>query len=284
MTDIKFKEKFVAFIDVLGFKKLVQAAESGTGMPLAELLEVLKTLGSSKERESIAKHGPTVCPRSEYLQQDLDFRVTQVSDCAVISAEISPAGIVNLAGFCWGVVLGLLRSGIMCRGYITRGLVFHTDQQVIGSGYQRAYDNEKNVSAFKREAKDRGTPFVEVDRLVCDYVSQHGDWCVKEMFGRFIKDDGTVTALFPFKRLSHSFIITARGQNCDPEEEKRNNENMRVIIRRIKERVMTFVDPSNEDAVRKAEHYILALDAQLAVCDRTDELLTALNSPLSGRR
>jgi hypothetical protein len=284
MTDIQFKDKFVAFIDVLGFKKMVQTAEAGTGLPLDKLLEVLKTLGSPEERGRIGKHGPTICPRTRYLQRDLDFRVTQISDCSVISAEISPAGIVNLTWFCWGIVMGLLRNGIMCRGYITRGLVFHTDQQVVGSGYQRAFDNEKNVTAFKREADERGTPFVEVDRTVCEYVKRSEDQCTKEMFGRFVKDDGVVVALFPFKNLSHSFMIAGWGVKFNPDEEKRNNQNIRAMIGQIKERVLSFVDPSNTDAVRKAQHYILALDAQLIVCDQTDDLLRALASPFPSRR
>jgi len=284
MSDIQFKEKFVAFIDVLGFKKMVQAAEAGTGMPLDKLLEVLKTLGSPEERGRIGKSGPTICPKTKYLQRDLDFRVTQISDCSVISAEISPSGVVNLVCFCWGIVMGLLRSGIMCRGYITRGLVFHTDQQVVGSGYQRAFDNEKNVTAFKREADERGTPYVEVDRTVSDYVKESDDWCTKEMFGRFVKDDGVVVALFPFKKLAHSFIVAGWGHKCDPEEEKRNVQNMRVIIGQIKERVLSFVDPANQDAVKKAQHYILALDAQLAVCDKTDEVIKTLDYPIPFRR
>ena len=36
---------------------------------------------------------------------------------------------------------------------------------------------------------------------------------------------------------------------------------------------MDLVDKSNPKAVIKAEHYIEALNAQLAVCDRTDEAI-----------
>jgi hypothetical protein len=283
MANIQFKEKFIAFIDVLGFKNMVKAAEAGTGMPLEKLLEVLDTLGAPEERERLTKHGPSLCPQTKYVQRDLDFRITQVSDCVVISAEISPSGVANLTCTCWGIVMGLLRSGIMCRGYITQGLIFHTDRQVVGSGYQKALDNERNVSAFKREANERGTPFVEVDRAVCDYVKQSDDWCTKEMFGRFVKDDGIVVALFPFKKLSHSFIVAGWGHKCNPEEEKRNVQNMRLIIARIKELVLSFVDPSNADAVKKAQHYIRALDAQLVVCDQTDDLLNRLPSPFPSR-
>jgi len=139
------------------------------------------------------------------------------------------------------------------------------------------------VTAFKREANERGTPFVEVDPAVCDYVRNHGDSCVKEMFSRYVKTDGEVTALFPFQRLEHSFIIAGFGYTFDPEQEKRSNQNVRLMIENLKERVMALVDRSNLNAVSKAEHYIAALDVQLEVCARTDEMINLLCSPLPSR-
>jgi len=81
MANAEFKEKFVAFVDVLGFKKLVEAAEAGTPAPLDDVLEVLKKLGSAEEGHKFAKHGPKVCPQSTYIQRNLDFQITQVTDC-----------------------------------------------------------------------------------------------------------------------------------------------------------------------------------------------------------
>ena len=212
MSDTEFKDKFVGFVDILGFKDLVKAAEAGTGMSLAELLEILNDLGAPEDQEHFKKYGPTTCPESTYVQRDLNFRLTQVTDCVFVSTEVSSAGVINLISHCWVAVMQLLLTkGIMCRGYITRGSIYHTDTQPIGSGYQEAYDKEKQVTAFKREADERGTPFVEVDPVVCDYVRDHGDRCVKEMFSRYVKGDGKVTALFPFQRLEHSFIIAGFG-------------------------------------------------------------------------
>jgi hypothetical protein len=105
MTDVgnvEFKDKFVAFVDILGFKKIVETAEAGTGMPLPELLEMLKELGRPEDRERIKKHGPIVCPQSTFIQRDLDFQLTQISDCVVVSCEVSPAGVINLISHCWG--------------------------------------------------------------------------------------------------------------------------------------------------------------------------------------
>jgi len=280
---MEFKEKFIGFVDILGFKKMVEAAEVGTGIPLPELLEMLKKLGSPEDRSKFNKYGPTICSESKYLRRDLDFRLTQTSDCVIVSSEVSPAGVIKLINHCWGAVINLLQKGIMCRGYITRGKIYHTDTEFIGSGYQEAYSNEPKVTAFKREADERGTPFVEVDPVVCYYVRDCGDKCVKEMFSRYVKDDGEVTALFPFQRLAYSFMIGGFGQKFDPGKEKSSNQNMRLLIENLKERVMVFVDKSNPSAVRKAEHYIKALNAQLEVCDRTDEMINMLNYPFPSR-
>jgi len=285
MTDIDFKEKFIGFVDILGFKNLVKAAEEGTGMPLVELLELVKEFGTSEDRMKFVKYGPMTCPDSRYVQRDLDFKITQISDCVIVSSEVSPAGVINLVNHCWGAVIKLMTKGIMCRGYITQGPVYHTDAQIIGTGYQEAYLKEPRVTAFKREANERGTPFVEVDPVICDYIRNHSDSCVKKMFSRYVKEDGAVTALFPFQRLQHSFIIGDwQGHKFDPEKERESNNNIRLMIEKMKENVLAFVDRSRPDAILKAEHYIAALDAQLVVCKDTDNFLDTLRTSFSKSR
>jgi hypothetical protein len=238
-----------------------------------------------EDRKKFAEHGPMTCPRSKYVQRDIDFQLTQISDCMVVSTEVSPAGVINLVRHCWGAVIKLLAKGIMCRGYITIGRVYHTDTQVIGTGYQEAYRKESLVTAFEREADERGTPFVEVDTAVCDYVRDHGDSCVKEMFSRFIKEDGTVTAIFPFQRLQHSFIIGDYfGRKYDPEEERQSNRNVMSMIENMKERVMSLVDQAKPDALSKALHYMAALDAQIDICKETDRMIDMLESPFPRNR
>lgn len=286
MSDMEFKDKFIGFVDILGWKEMVKAAEAGTGMSLADLLELQKALGTSDDRNRVEKYGPMTCPKSAYVQRDLDFQLTQISDCVIISSEISPAGVINLVSHCWGAVIKLLTKGIMCRGYITRGPMYHTNKhEIIGSGYQEALDKENKVSVFKRNADERGTPFVEVDQSVCDYVRDYGDPCVKEMFSRYINHDGSVTALFPFQRLQHSFIIgDSFGHKYDPEEERQSNAHMRSMIEKMKDRVMSLTDQSRSDAVSKAEHYIAALDAQIEVCKQADEMIVMLETPCPRRR
>lgn len=276
----EFSDKFVAFVDVLGFKNLVADAEAGKGMGLSELLKLLEGLGTGKERARFESGGGTWCPEAPRVAKHLDFRVTQISDCAIVSAEVSPAGLVNLVSHCWAAAMHLLQSGLMCRGYIKRGRIFHTDNQVIGTGYQDAYAAEGKVTAFRREADERGTPFIEVDPEVVGYVASQPDACVKEIFARMVKTESGTTAVFPFQRLSHQFVISGFGRRFDPEEERRSNQNVRVLITTLKAKVTASVDPAHESAVRKASHYLAALDVQLAGCDRTDDVINMLASPI----
>jgi len=124
---MEFKDKFIGFVDILGFKQLVEAMEAGQAVPLAELLGMLASpLGRTP---SGTYHW--VCPASSGVQRDLDFQVTQISDCVVVSSEISPPGIINLIDHCWTAVSGCMHKGVMCRGYITRGSIYHTPMQFV---------------------------------------------------------------------------------------------------------------------------------------------------------
>ncbi|MGQ0503222.1 MAG: hypothetical protein ACT4P0_11550 [Panacagrimonas sp.] len=214
-NSVEYKDKIIAFVDVLGFKQLVEQSANGSGMALAEILSLLEAFGGAHERIAFEQDGPYICPCAKFIERNLDFRATQLSDCVIASAEVSPAGVINLLSHCAKIVLRLLKHGVMCRGYVTRGLVYHVDNQIIGTGYQSAYAGEAGVTAFKREADERGTPFLEVDRSVSDYVMGCEDECVKTIYERIVKCDGEVSAIFPFLIRNNPqpdhFIMWAEG-------------------------------------------------------------------------
>ncbi|MCC8937426.1 hypothetical protein H8A99_13320 [Bradyrhizobium sp. Arg68] len=266
-TGTVFKDKFIAFVDILGFKNMVTEAEAGRGMPLQAIIAATKDLGSRADREDMKKHGPRLCPGSTRLAPDIDFQITQISDCVVVSTETSPAGALGVVSHCWQACLALLSKGLMCRGFITRGRIFHTEDQFIGSGYHAALDGEKAVSIFRLQPDESRTPFIEVDPAVALYVKEHGDQCVRKMFDRFTESSGGLTAVFPFKRLNQSFMI---NDNFNADRELESLNNIRDWIREMKDKIAagtTYADPS---AVSKAAQYNRMLDAQLVACDKTE--------------
>lgn len=267
-----YVEKFIAFVDILGFKKMVAESEKDEAK-LAELLEIVGRLGDGKERDKFDEYGPTCCPCAPRLAKNLDFRVTQISDCVIVSAEVSPAAVINLVTYCWQVVIRLLEVGVLCRGYISSGLVLHTEKQVIGSGYQHAFASEASVTAFRRAAEETGTPFVEIDDKVVDYISSQPDACVKMMFDRLTKFDGSKVALFPFKRLIHQFLIGGIAGPFDPKVHLRSVNNIRGWIAKMKECINRNLKDSSPSASQKAAHYLKALDDQLIELDETERLI-----------
>ena len=285
MSELQYTEKFIAFFDVLGWKYLVRASEEGRVLSLRELSEILAALGTADDREHFEKYGPTICPEAPHIRKDMDFRITSASDSVLISAEVSPAGLINLVSHCCTACFKLMSKGVMCRGYIKRGLIYHTPGQQIGTGLSDVVEREKQVSIFKKDADESGTPFIEVDKEVVQYVEHQPDQCVKEMFSRFVKKvEGDLAAIFPFQRLNHSFIVAGFGTTFDPENERASLNVVRGWIHRMKEQVQRHIDPLDECALRKGDHYIRMLDAQLVACARTEEEIDRLMQPFPSRR
>lgn len=284
MSGIQVTDKFIGFLDIIGFKSIEEEAEAGRGLALSEIPELISCLGTENDRQNFEQYGPTICPQSRYIRKDLDFQITQVSDCVIVSVEVSPAGMINLIKHCDGASMKLLKKGVMCRGYIKRGLIHHSKDRQFGTGLSAAAEKEKKVSVFRQDADERGTPFIEIDANVISYLENDSDTCVKEQFSRMVERDGELAALFPFKRLHHSFIIGgAFGPPFDPNKELSSVNVVRGWINKMKEQVKRHINRSDADAVRKGDHYIRMLDAQLVICDETEQLIRCLNSPFPRR-
>jgi len=181
-------------------------------------------------------------------------------------------------------IITLVKAAIAMRnnngGFILIGFDNDTCQPIhedVPENVQELFNKDTIQGLVTRYASE----FFEVDPVVCEYVQNHTDPCVNKMFSRYVKGDGAVTALFPFKRLSHSFIVAGwPGHKFDPEKERESNNNMRIMLKRTKKNVLALVDRENPDAIRKAEHYTAALDAQLEMCKKTDEAIDMLGGAL----
>ena len=285
MSEVQYTEKFIAFLDVLGWKSLVRASDKGCGLALGELCEIMDNLGKPTDREHFEKYGPTTCPQAPCMRKDMDFCITRLSDSALISAEVSPAGLINLVSYCSRPCTGLLSKGVMCRGYIKRGRIYHTSEYQIGVGISDVVAREKQVAIFRKDADEHGTPFIEIDMDVVQYVSNQPDECVKKMFPRFVEVDNDLAAILPFRRLDPStFFGPGLGQMFNPERERESVNVVRGWIRRIKKDVRRYVDWSNESACQKGNQYIWMLDAKLRAGDHLEDTINLLAQPFpSGR-
>ena len=264
-------DKFVAFIDILGFGQLVENLESDED-GLSRIMDLIGSLGTAADGRKFATSGPTTCPRSGYVRKDLDFVVTQISDCVIISTEVSAAGISNLVTHCFGIALALIHKGAQSRGMITRGRVYHTPSQVIGVAYQRAVSGEKTTRVLRFEDDEVGTPFIQIDDEVVAYVRDETDECVRKMFDRVTTSDGEYTAIYPFKALMNKpFTSVLPGLPFDPQKWL---ESVRRSLGFREATLATFraaLDGTDDPRVqRKIRHYLTGLEALIVQLKRKE--------------
>lgn len=235
-------------------------------MALKILSKTQKILNAFKVRSK------TDCPNSESKSDDLDFVITQISDCAIISAELSGAGIVNLIEHCRSVVSSLMLNGIMCRGYITKGNIYHTENQVIGTGYQNAYAGEPEVVAFG-EVVENGekekTPFLEVGSKIVDYLKGINDSSVERVIKMSTHSDGHYHTINPFSCLT-CFADLRDGEQLIK---------VKNTIGTFKGKIRVLSPDEKEKAFAKSKYYHCFLDEQIQKCDERISRKETLSKP-----
>ena len=273
----EFRDKFIAFVDILGFEAKVADAAGYEELQLADLLGFCASLSRETHTKGIADMGPMICPESPCVARNLDYQVTQISDCGIISVEISPAGIVNLLHHVASSVYELMTKGIMVRGYISRGSIYHTDHQVIGPGYLEALRKEKEVVAFGLPHDTNSTPFVEIDPAVVNYVKHETDACVRQFFKRMTREDSRGNAvIFPFQQLS----AIAGGNVMNAELCKNDLKVTREWIGIYLQRLHAQAPASDLEANQKSIYYKKLLEEQLEQCDHIEDFLRGLREPV----
>lgn len=146
MSKIVFEERAVAFIDVLGFKSVVESADGANLNFLEDLVETLEravpgldgSIDSTVPRELIPKH-------------------ISISDCIILSAPLISDKMSSYCGLSILVMRAIqlthifLSKGYLIRGGISIGQVWHTDSNIVGPAYQDAYLIETKTGAPRIE-------------------------------------------------------------------------------------------------------------------------------------
>lgn len=140
---ILYTERFVAFLDVLGFSELIRrSALDPPEISLDDIISALDIPGPAKEGMLIIG---TVGDISKS-----DHRIKQFSDCIVISTEPTEAGLLYLVHHIEKIGFSLLKLGFLCRGGITKGQIFHDKNVVLGPAMIKTYKLEKETAKFPR--------------------------------------------------------------------------------------------------------------------------------------
>src|ERR1700686_5154106 len=146
-----FKNRFVAFVDILGFQEIVQRMET-TPKLFDTVRHALRTIRDQSnafgeyraEKREVSKKRAA---RGKESSRPTDIAMTAFSDCYVVSESEDV----------WRVLAGvqalgtrLLSQGILCRGGIVRGPAYHRNDILFGQAIVDAYKLEKDVAKYPR--------------------------------------------------------------------------------------------------------------------------------------
>ncbi len=165
------RESVVAFIDVLGFKELMESADDERRSTAIRLLERLV--------EHSSNHGIEIRDLGLGAQIVINPEVSTFSDNVVISFPLhsvkrpTPVGSVsesassfmtNFATLCISTYWQGLNLGLLFRGGISIGRLYHAENVVAGAGLVRAVAMEN----------DAIWPRIAVDPTVLEATDEHG--------------------------------------------------------------------------------------------------------------
>ena len=134
------QEKAVAFIDILGFKELLRRLAHGDEALLEDIkdsLQGLRAFGRVAEELSFPYRFPA-------------WQATAFSDNIVLSDEPTSLGVGRVVESTLMIASMLLERGILSRGGIVIGPLFHEEGIVFGLGLVEAYELEKSVAVYPR--------------------------------------------------------------------------------------------------------------------------------------
>lgn len=205
---IQFEDRAVAFIDILGFKQLVnQAALSATD--LAKLNDLVALLGAvipfldGEVQSSVPQH---LIPRH-----------LCISDCIILSAPLQVSfdehknysGLEILVMRVIQVTQLFLDFGYLVRGGIEIGKVWHTESNIVGPAYQEALRLEQTAKMPRVILSDSATQLwrtsgESVGNRMC--IAYQGQCIVNSLHSYYIpaRFNGNISAAYD----RYSSIVT----------------------------------------------------------------------------
>jgi hypothetical protein len=185
-------EKYVAFVDLLGFKSIVVGAERFPEKRQG-VLEILRLMQSS------------LCD-NPYI----GMRLTQFSDCTIISADRTPQGLFEMLASLDALTSNLLQYDVLVRGGFAVGGVHHDATFVYGVGVNEAHALEQCAV----HPRILVTETVRADVLAGNLANQQ--WLVQDEDGRWFVHYLRQYALYnPSALLPGTVVLRGTGTSND---------------------------------------------------------------------
>jgi hypothetical protein len=138
-----YENRIVLFLDILGFKKIIAETETKGQENIKQTKFLIETIKEMKEAVNLTSENSTK-------------NVTQFSDSIVVSfTENDQNEIPRLFFDLQRLIAKLLGRGILCRGAISYGKLYHKNDLVFGPALVDAYETESQAALYPRIILDQ---------------------------------------------------------------------------------------------------------------------------------
>jgi hypothetical protein len=136
-----YDERYVAFVDILGFAEIVRKTEHDmTDKRYDALVKTLTEIGSYNE--------PTI-------NESDDFQFQSFSDSVIMSTASKTTGLLHLLHSISNLSIRLLSTGLLMRGAIAKGKLLHDQFVMFGPAFLVAYNTELHIAKYPRVVLSR---------------------------------------------------------------------------------------------------------------------------------
>jgi hypothetical protein len=144
------EEKIVVFLDILGFKELINKMVSDKKLK-DKIINVLKFTKIQADENDLKKKRKEFREKFKYKVEDIPdikYEITTFSDSIVISSKIENFQSLFIKVF--EIVRELFLNGFLCRGGCSVGELYHENGIVFGEGLVNSYEIESSLSKYPR--------------------------------------------------------------------------------------------------------------------------------------
>ena len=160
------KEKYIAFVDVMGFSNMVN------NFTFKEFYDPDFNL-TSKDTFHVVNEYYHKLLLELYEEQKSELEITTISDCVIVSSKTLEPLLIFLFFLQSNMIYNDgANAKIVMRGYFTKGKFVHDQKKnlIVGEAYQRAVIGEKNTKF----------PRIEIDKIVAEEINVPHDILVAE--------------------------------------------------------------------------------------------------------
>jgi len=144
-----YQNRFIAFLDILGFSELIgRTATVPPEISIESIIAALDVPGPAEEGQLVIG---TVGDISKS-----DHKMAQFSDSIIISTESTKAGLLHLVNHIERIAFSFLKIGFLCRGGISKGLLYHEKNNAFGPAMLEAYHLESKQAIYPRIILSKG--------------------------------------------------------------------------------------------------------------------------------